>query len=495
MSGLIVKAFSITSVGDKMSTRPKLVFTIFGSTGDLSYRKLLPALYHLEHRNLLADDFIIRCIGRREYDHATYMGMVLPWIQQQSRFNFDEATFNRFSQRIHYVQMKFTELDAYTLLNQHVQGHDNLYYLAVAPEYFETIAEGIHKNKHVETRHRLILEKPFGEDFKHAQVVNRELIQRFGEDQLYYIDHYLGKEMIQNITAIRFSNRLFSNVWNKHHIEQIQITVAETVGVESRASYYEQAGAIKDMLQNHLLQILSYVAMDEPKTLTRHDVSHQQIKVLQHLDIMKGVLGQYGSTTNAKAYLEEESVAPKSQTETYVALKVQLNQGSLESVPIYLRTGKRLDHRATYIKVVFKQAESMLFKHVDPEVLTIKVQPDEGVSVQFNAKKPGTVDTMTTVKMDFCQSCIIENRINTPEAYERLLDDAFHQDNTLFTPWPMVELSWQIGDKLEQLKRDAKLPLSIYPASSSGPIEADTLLSQDGFYWLSEDELSYEKLM
>lgn len=495
MSAQTAQAFSTMNIGAKRVNRPSLVFTIFGSTGDLSYRKLLPALYQLEHRKLLADDLVIRCIGRRSYDHASYMNMVLPWIKKQSRFNFDEACYDHFSKRIQYVQMQFTELDAYAIFSQEIQGLDNLYYLAVAPKYFETIAQGIHQNKVEGTQHRLILEKPFGDNFKHAQLVNSELIQRFGEDQLYYIDHYLGKEMIQNISAIRFSNRLFANMWHKQHIEQIQITVAETVGIESRASYYEQAGAIKDMLQNHLLQILSYVAMDEPETLQRKDVSHQQIKVLQHLEILEGILGQYGSTQELKAYLEEDDVAPDSKIETYVALKAQLTQGPLESVPIYLRTGKRLDHRATYIKVVFKQAESRLFKHVDPEVLTIKVQPDEGVSVQFNAKKPGTVDEMTNVKMDFCQSCIIENRINTPEAYERLLDDAFNQDNTLFTPWPMVELSWHIGDQLEQLKLDRKLPMVIYPSATSGPKEAEDLLKKDGFYWLSEDELSYEKLM
>jgi glucose-6-phosphate 1-dehydrogenase len=206
-------------------------------------------------------------------------------------------------------------------------------------------------------------------------------------------------------------------------------------------------------------------------------------------------LGQYQRNQDMKGYLEEDDVSKESKTETFVTLKVELTQGSLASVPIYLRTGKRLDHRATYIKVVFKHPESSLFKHIEPEILTIKVQPDEGVSVQFNAKKPGTVDDITNVKMDFCQSCIIENRINTPEAYERLLDDAFHQDNSLFTPWSIVELCWRIGDQLESQIKSGNLNLVSYLANSSGPIEAEKLLEDDGRYWLSEDELSYEKLM
>lgn len=479
-------------VGEKMSTKPSLVFTIFGSTGDLTYRKLLPALYHLEHRSRLADDFEIRCIGRRAYTQAEYLAIIESWIRKQSRFKFDEATYQSFAKHIRYVQMEFTNLDAYGTLEAFPCGEDNLYYYAVSPEFFTVISEGLNNSGYLKKgTHRVILEKPFGDSLQHAKQVNLALNQWFNEKHIYHIDHYLGKEMIQNILAIRFSNRLFESVWNNENIEQIQITAAETVGVETRGSYYEQTGAIKDMLQNHLLQIMSYVLMERPESLNSRDMVNKQIAVMRNLTLDKLVIGQYGAKDEHLAYRDEKSVDPESKIDTYAAVRLHLDEGPLKAVPIYLRTGKRLSQRATYIKVIFKANGNDLYQCKRREVLTIKVQPDEGISLSFNAKKPGTINTITEVKMDFCQSCILENRINTPEAYERLLDDAFNHDDGLFTPWPIVELSWHFGEAIMRKIKEENIALSIYPSYSQGPIEADQILMDDGYYWLEEDELSY----
>ena len=484
---------TITSkVGVRMLNKPSLVFTIFGSTGDLTYRKLLPALYHLKHRSHLADDFEIRCIGRRAYSQAEYIAIIEPWVRKQTRFQFDELTFQAFIKHIRYIQMEFTNMDAYDTLDAYPCGKDNLYYFAVSPEFFTVIGEGLYKSGYLETdTHRVILEKPFGDSLEHAKMVNHALNQWFNEKHIYHIDHYLGKEMIQNILAIRFSNRLFESVWNNENIEQIQITAAETVGVETRGSYYEQAGAIKDMLQNHLLQIMSYVIMERPQSLNSLDMVQKQIAVLASISLDKLIIGQYGAMDEHRAYRNENNVDPNSKIDTYAAVRLHLNEGPLKNVPIYLRTGKRLSQRATYIKVIFKANGNDLYQCMHHEVLTIKVQPDEGISLSFNAKKPGTINTITEVKMDFCQSCILENRINTPEAYERLLDDAFNYDDGLFTPWPIVELCWHFGEAITMKIAFDKIDLCDYPSFSQGPVEADQMLEEDGYYWLEENELSY----
>lgn len=468
------------------------VFTIFGSTGDLTYRKLIPALYHLEHRNLLAADFEIRCVGRRPYTQAEYQSILEPWLEKQSRFRLDENTKLRFFNKIHYIQLEFTDLSAYQHLKAYPVGQNNLYYFAVAPEFFVTIAQHLNDSGYFKQgQHEVVLEKPFGDSLKHTQKVYRELSQILSAESIYPIDHYLGKEMIQNILALRFTNRVFSSVWNSDNIAAIQITVAEMVGVETRGNYYELAGALKDMVQNHLLQILSYVVMDEPKDLCADALSSQQIKSLKSIQLDELILGQYGESNKGNAYTQEKLVNKHSKVETYAALKVHFEEGLLKKVPVYMRTGKRLNHRATYIKVLFKPSQSSLYDFNSHEVLTFKVQPDEGVSFSFNAKKPGTLQTIENVKMDYCQSCILENRMNTPEAYERLLDDAFKKDKTLYTPWELVEIGWEFGEKIQKRIKDHKLELIIYPSGSSGPNAAQDLLMKDGFVWLDENEYSY----
>jgi glucose-6-phosphate 1-dehydrogenase len=467
-----------------------LTFTIFGSTGDLTYRKLLPALYQLETRHLLPETLRIRCIGRKDLSTQSYLESALPWLQKGSRFPFDQVVYDRFIKHISYIEMSLTELDDYKLLNENTLESDHLYYFAVAPEFFEIIANHLKDSGCLRSgSHGVILEKPFGVDENHARYLNERLSVIFGEDNIYRIDHYLGKEMIQNILTIRFANRLFEGIWNKDYIQEIQITASETIGVENRGAYYEQAGAIQDMVQNHLLQLLSYVLMDKPHDFSPLSIQSKQVDVLKDIKIKHLVLGQYDKRGDLQSYREESKVDPQSQTETYVALELEVEDDRFLGVPIFLRTGKRLNQKATYISVIFKPVEGTLFEHLAPqqEMLIIKIAPDEGVYFRFNAKKPGLAQQVTPVMMDFCQSCIYENRINTPEAYERLLNDAFQKDKTLFTSWNMVDLTWSFASTLAQFRKDNKVQLELYPSDGFGPKGAKTHLKEKGSLWIPAD--------
>ncbi|MEI7668338.1 MAG: glucose-6-phosphate dehydrogenase [Erysipelotrichaceae bacterium] len=466
----------------------KLVFTIFGSTGDLTYRKLIPALYNLLAGSHLDQELEIRCIGRKALKTEDYLQLNKPWIESGSRFPFKESIFLELSKQIRYIQMDMTKLEDYHSLKPLSLDTINIYYLAVAPEFFESIADNLKQsnclNKELDY---VILEKPFGLNSKHAKLVHQKLSLSFKEAHILHIDHYIGKEMIQNILAIRFANRLFETIWNNNTIEQIQITAAETIGIENRGAYYEQAGALQDMVQNHLLQLVSYVVMDQPEVMDHHHIQAKQINAIQSLMIDDCVFGQYSSQNELKGYREEEHIAPDSQTETYIALQMHVKAGALKGVPIFVRSGKRLNQRATYISVHFKKADNHLYSksNLIDELLLIKIQPDEGIYFRFNAKKPGTTQDITPIMMNFCQNCIYENRINTPEAYERLLDGAFHLDLSLFTPFEMVELSWAFGSKIAMLK--GKQNLEFYSSQSEGPLGANTLLRHHGYEWTSAD--------
>lgn len=467
-----------------------LTFTIFGSTGDLTYRKLLPALYQLETRKLLPEALTIRCIGRKDYSTESYLETVKPWLLKGSRFPFSNEVYARFEKHVSYVEMTLTEASDYAKLSEPQAERDYLYYFAVAPEFFEIIAQNLKSSGALsQGLHRIILEKPFGIDENHARHLNQILSEIFTEDNIYRIDHYLGKEMIQNILTIRFANRMFEGIWNKDYIQEIQITASETIGIENRGAYYEQTGAIQDMVQNHLLQLVSYVLMDQPDDFSPQSIHSRQVEVLNKIRTSGLVLGQYADKGELKAYREELKVARDSMTETYVALNLSIDDHRFEGVPIFLRTGKRLDQRATYITVIFRPTQGSLFRALAPqrEMLIIKIQPDEGIYFRFNAKKPGLNQQVAPVIMNFCQSCIYENRINTPEAYERLLNDAFVQDKALFTSWEMVDLTWNFASTLEKYRKDHDLKLNFYPSESQGPQAADTLLLDLGSSWIPAD--------
>ena len=325
-----------------------LTFTIFGGTGDLTFRKLLPALYNLQAQNKLDDDFSIVIIGRRAYDHASYCEEASNWIKQFARLPYRVDEYERFSKRIHYVQMDFTDLNNYEILDAFYKEHDlenHIFYFAVAPRFFAVIAKGLEQ---VETAclGKVIIEKPFGEDLASAKVLNENLESFFSKDRIFHIDHYLGKEMVRNMQAIRFMNPIFQDVWNAKYIEHVQISALETVGVENRGGYYDQSGALKDMVQNHLFQILSLVAMEQPTTFFGEDMHQKQLDVLrtlrpvEKLDIKDSVvLGQYFH------YQNEDKVANDSMTETYAALRLFVDNERWKDVPFYIRTGKKLNRR------------------------------------------------------------------------------------------------------------------------------------------------------
>ena len=451
----------------------KTAITLFGGTGDLTYRKLLPALYNLNGLGKLADDFKIVVIGRREYSQADYINIVRTWVKEHARTKFDDEEFESYAKRIIYFKMNMTNEDDYAMLQEFYTKEDiqnHVYYFAVAPSFFMTITNGLKKHCS-ENNAKVIIEKPFGEDLEKAGLLNNELEKFFNQDEIYHIDHYLGKEMIQNILSLRFKNIIFKGIWNKDFIKNVQITAAETVGVGTRASYYDKSGALKDMVQNHLLQVLSLVAMEEPKGTESSRIHESQYNLLSALKPIEDVrdslvMGQY------EGYLQEENIPADSKTETYAALKLYVDNERWQGVPFFIRTGKKMDSRETQVVVQFKAVGD-----VPGNVLIIRIQPDEGVYFQFNAKKPGTEKELQQISLDFCQSCILENRINTPEAYERLLDACFKGDRSLFSQWDQIVASWTFVNDLIAKYEEQGSPLYTYEQGSKGPKEADKLVN------------------
>lgn len=469
------------------------IVSIFGGTGDLSYRKLLPAFYNLMMRDELPDSFHIVIIGRRDYTSESYRESLRPWIEKHSRFKVSKEDLNRFLGYISYFKMTFTEEEGYPRLAQYFETLDptakKLYYFAVAPSFFEVIAEnlakfGLNKNG------KIIIEKPFGNDLESAISINDTLLRYFDDQHIYRIDHYIAKEMVQNIFTIRFHNEIFQKIWNKDSIDTVQISASEEVGVETRGNFYDQTGALKDMFQNHLLQILSIVAMDEPENFDAKAMHKKQEHVLENLfiqDYQKDIVyGQYlhgqKKSLSSRSYRDEMDVNPESNTETFVALKLGIDCPRWKGVPFYIRTGKRMHKRSTEVVIKFKE------HYQNPaNILIIKIQPDEGVYFKFNIKKPGPSNEIQSVFMDFCQSCDIQNRLNTPEAYERLLDAAMLEDHTLFASFKQVRLSWKLTEDI--LKNRPKKQPAFYQAFTDGPQAAHDLLKRDGFEWIEEEVL------
>ena len=345
------------------------------------------------------------------------------------------------------------------------------------------------------------MEKPFGKDLEYAKKLNEEFKKYLKYENIYYIDHYLGKEMLLNIMTIRFFNSMFNGVWNKEFVDNVQITVSETVGVETRGNYYDKAGAIADMLQNHLLQILSVVAMDEPQNFTTQDIKEAQTDIFRKLRRISNddiqdymVLGQYDG------YKDEDKVDKNSNTETYVAMKLFVDNDRWMNVPFYLRTGKKLKYREIEIVIQFLPTQSAvkmlsqdytngdLQKISENNYLSIKIQPDEGIKLNFNVKKPSTEDKIDVASLDYCQSCIAENIINTPQAYERLLESAINSNRTLFSTWEQIQLSWQyMNDFVDRYKKNIDIVYR-YEQGTNGPVEANEILKKDGRKWIYTKE-------
>ena len=489
--------------------RVSAVLVIFGGTGDLTRRKLMPALYNLVHDNLLPDSFAVVSIGRRDKTTEQYRENMYGALQQFSRNKIDDALWEKLRGLIYYYQCDFTnfsacgEFEAFLsgVEEKHGTGGNRIFYLAVAPEHFETIVQGLQEARLAEQRAgfwaRLVIEKPFGKDLTTARRLNEKLLEAFPEKNIFRIDHYLGKEMIQNIMVLRFGNSVFESLWSNKYIDNVQISLTERDGVGTRGGYYESSGAMRDMVQNHVIQILTLVAMEPPVNLHTDSIRTERLKVIQALEEMTPellrdnvVFGQYGKGyiggLPVPGYREEENVDPKSGAETFVALKLQINNFRWADTPFYVRTGKRLTSAGAQIVIQFKTLPRILYFEGDrvqePNLLIIRIQPNVGVFFQFNTKDMQSAQNdVIATKMD--TSAQVMSQGNTPEAYERLLYDVMRGDSTLFTRWDAVEAAWVFADKIIQHRGQDIAHFPNYDAGSMGPIRAFEMLARDGRKW------------
>ncbi|SDY91681.1 glucose-6-phosphate 1-dehydrogenase [Evansella caseinilytica] len=485
------------------SNKPRTTIVIFGATGDLAKRKLFPSIYNLYKKGQLSEEFAVVGVARRPWTNETIRDTV-----RQSLQGNDHAAeeLEEFCSHFYYHPFDVTSKSSYHELNElltrlesnyHIPGN-RIFYMAMAPEFFGTIAVNLKTEGLTDTAGwtRLVIEKPFGRDYPSAYELNEEIRQAFDEDQIYRIDHYLGKEMVQNIEVIRFANAIFEPLWNNRYISNIQITSSETLGVEDRGGYYETSGALRDMVQNHMLQMVSLLAMDPPIRLTTNEIRSEKIKVLRALRPVTGdkvhkyfVRGQYGpGTVNGKevdGYRNEDKVDPQSHTETFVAGKLLIDNHRWAGVPFYIRTGKRMGIKSTKIVVQFKELPMNLYFDkndvMHPNLLIIHIQPDEGISLVLNGKKIGPTGETIPVQLDYSNDSV--DGVNTPEAYERLLYDCMLGDATNFAHWDELELSWKYVDAISKVWETLPAQFPNYPSGSMGPEESDRLLSADGFHW------------
>lgn len=463
---------------------------IFGATGDLTHRKLMPALYKLELEGTSPNNLNIVAIGRRDYNNEVYINEIKDSFNKYTKIQINNQVFEKFSKKIKYLQMDYSTDADYNILKtyldeQNVNGDmQNIFYLAVSPEHFENIVKSLKNHGLGETNvnhPRLVIEKPFGSDLASAQFLNDRIVEVFSEENTYRIDHYLGKEMLQNMMVIRFSNIMFEPVWNNKYIKKVIINSSETIGIGSRGNYFENFGIIRDMVQSHLLQLMSLIAMDRPKSLKTNDIRDEKIKVLKALKPLTNeelktniIRGQY------ETYKSEKNVSKDSLTETYVAFKAFIDNERWQGVPFYIRTGKKLPRKSTEIIIEFKDVENQLYTNAEPNILVFKIQPDEGLFLSFNTKRVGNTTELVPVKMDFCQNC--EVGFNSPEAYERLLYDVMRGDATLFARWDEVEYSWKFIDSIIDYWKKENPKLHIYKDNTWGPEEADKLLQNSKLF-------------
>jgi glucose-6-phosphate 1-dehydrogenase len=481
---------------------------IFGATGDLAHRKLLPALYNLAHEGALPERFELIGIGRRDKADEDFREAIRKSIEQYSRREPDEDVLDGLLSDVRYVQGAFDEDEMYAELGRTLQEFDEraglpldrVFYLSTAPEFFPLIAGKLGDaglNRVDEAQVRVVIEKPFGYDLASARELNSRLLEVLEEEQIFRIDHYLGKETVQNLMALRFANALFEPVWNRNYIDNVQITAAEDIGIEGRAGYYERAGALRDLVQNHMLQLLALLTMEPPTAFEANRLRDEKLKVLEAIvppDIDQvpkmAVRAQYGpgdmGGESVPGYLEEDGVAEDSRTPTYAALKLHVSNWRWAGVPFYLRTGKRLARKVTEIAVTLKPVPHMAFQSsgsvgVQANQIVLTVQPDEGVSVSIGAKIPGARMRIRPVNMEFRYGTAFLSE--SPEAYERLILDAMRGDATLFTRNDEIEALWGIIDPiLTAWEEDTDSEIPQYPAGSVGPEEADALLD-DGRKW------------
>lgn len=485
---------------------------IFGASGDLTVRKLIPALYHLFTDRQMPDPFRIVGFARREKTDESWREEMKEGLQEYSRTkNVDESVWDKFAANLFYCQGDFSDATAYQRLGERLDGFETealrrnlLFYLATSPSQFADVSEHLHraglltKEFEGEFFQRVVVEKPFGHDLPSARQLNQELTRFAHERQIYRIDHYLGKETVQNLLMFRFSNAIFEQLWNRQAVDHVQITVSEKLGVGGRGGYYEEAGALRDMVQNHLLQVLALVAMEPPVSLEAESIRDEKVKLLKSIrpwmpgQISKSVVrGQYlaGKIDGEMrpAYREETKVNPDSNVETFVALKLFIDNWRWSRIPFYLRTGKNLPLSASEVRVQFRPTPNVLFAaqcgpKLDANALTIRLQPDEGITLHFNGKVPGTSMEIRRVRMRFSYDS--EFGAYTPEAYERLLLEALAGDATLFIRRDEVETAWGIIDPIRESWNGVGISeRELYFAGSWGPKASDELLGTLNHAW------------
>ncbi len=482
---------------------------IFGATGDLTRRKLIPGLYRLAQQRLIPAEFAILGTARPPMSDDEYRAKMREALAEFGEEEIvDEVAWSSFACGIFYVPGEFDDVETYKRLKSKLKNIDKerntqsnrLYYLATAPDFFGLVANQLDQAGMARPENhgwtRIIVEKPFGRDLESARDLNNRLASVFAEDQIYRIDHYLGKETVQNLLVFRFANSIFEPLWNHQYIDHVQITNAEAIGVEGRGAYYEQAGVVRDMIQNHVFQVASLIAMEPPASLTPNSVRDEKIQALQAIRAIPServeefvVRGQYGSGQvlgdTVVGYREEPGVNPASGTETFAALKLQFDNWRWADVPFYIRSGKRLQKRVTEIAIHFKSAPHQLFRDCDaplqPNVLVIRIQPNEGITLRFGAKLPGQAMRIRWVNMDFRYGSSFG--LNPPEAYERLLLDCMLGDSTLYARRDMVERGWEIVTPILEAWKKPPADFPDYEAGSWGPRAAFDLIERDGRRW------------
>jgi glucose-6-phosphate 1-dehydrogenase len=476
---------------------------IFGGTGDLAQRKLLPAIYNLAHEGALPERFNLIAVSRSDESSEDYRAMARESIQEHSRRPPDEQVLEKLLEQVRYVPGTFDDDSVFDRLEDELGRFDEeagiafnrIFYLSTAPSFFALIVGKLGEHgldRHDDADVRVVIEKPFGTRKAEAKELNRQVLSVLNESQVYRIDHYLGKETVQNVLAFRFANGMFEPIWNRNFIDYVQITAAEDLGIGRRAGYYDSAGALRDLVQNHMLQLLTLLCMEPPVTFDADEVRDEKVKVLhavappaQERVVRARYTAGMAEGKEAVGYLQEEGVPEDSRTETYVALRLEVDNWRWAGVPIYLRTGKRLARKITEIAVTLKPVPHLAFKAegsvgVQPNQLILTVQPNEGVSLSLGAKIPGTRLRIRPVNMEFLYGTSFLSQ--SPEAYERLIMDAMRGDATLFTRNDEVEEQWRIIDPiLESWEQDGE-PLAEYPAGSPGPEEAASILSP-GHRW------------
>ena len=484
---------------------PPCAVVIFGANGDLTKRKLIPALYRLAYERRLSPSFAVIGNSRTAMTDDEYRAKMRESVQKFLEDSpFEESLWEEFAKRLFYLSGDITADGIFQSLasklqeaEQQFQTQGNvLFYLSTQPSHYEPIVEGLGKVglQNGNGWRRLVVEKPFGHDLSSAQSLNTNIQQVFAESEVYRIDHYLGKETVQNILALRFGNGIFEPVWNRRYIDHVQITAAESIGVEGRGGYYQESGALRDMIQNHLLQVMSTIAMEPPASYEPNAVRDERAKLLRSIRIPKGdeaaqwaVAGQYGPATiggdNVPGFRQEQGVDPQARTDTYAAVNVWVDNWRWSGVPFYIRSGKRMPKRVTDIAVFFKQPPLNLFgdQSLRPNMLIVRIQPEEGISLRFLSKQPGPGMQLRPVSMDFNYGSSFGMR--TPTAYETLLVDAMIGDATLYTRQDMVEASWRAVQPILEHWQTAPFEFPNYAAGTWGPKESDDMLARNGHVW------------